>query len=95
MTDKSEPTIEDLQAQILELKQQNEANVSLLEELKTQNAKMNEDLGNARSLNAKLMKNLPAGEDDKQDEDEHEETQDEFFDSFINPAIEKIKQREK
>lgn len=88
----SQPTIEELQAQILEMKQQNEANAAKLTELEAANAKLNEDLGNSRSLNAKLMKNLPAGGEDKEPE-EHAETQDEFFDSFINPAIKNLGKR--
>ena len=94
MTDdkSTQPTIEELQAQILELKQQNEANATKMNELESQNAKLSEDLGNSRSLNAKLMKNLPAGGEDKEPE-EHTETQEEFFDSFINPAIKNLGKR--
>lgn len=90
----AQPTIEELQAQVLELRTQNENNATRIQDLESSNAKLTEDLGNSRSLNAKLMKQLPAGgEDNKEDEEEHEETQDEFFDSFINPAIEKMNKR--
>ncbi len=86
----SEPTIEELQAQLLELKQQNEANTTKIQELESNNAKLNEDLGNSRSLNAKLMKNLPVGGEQSGEQEEHKETQEEFFDSFIKPAVEKL-----
>lgn len=88
----SEPTLEEMQVQILELKEQNETNKALIDEMKTENAKLNEDLGNARSLNAKLMRGLPAGNPENKEE-EHQETPDEFLDSFIKPAIEKLGKR--
>ena len=91
MTEPKTPTIEELQAQILELQKQNENNATKIKDLESNNAKLTEDLGNSRSLNAKLIKSLPAGEDEnKKKEEEHVETQEEFFDSFINPAVEKI-----
>ena len=93
MTDKTEPTIEELQTQILDLQKQNEVNATKIKDLESTNAKLTEDLGNSRSLNAKLMRNLPVGGEDKKEEEEHKETQDEFFDSFINPAIEKLGKR--
>lgn len=94
MTEKSEPTVEDLQAQILELQKQNETNATKIQDLESKNAKLSEDLGNSRSLNAKLMKNLPAGgEPNKETEEEHIETQDEFIDSFIEPALKNLGKR--
>jgi DNA-binding SARP family transcriptional activator len=90
----AQPTIEELQAQILELKEQNETNATKLKELEGTNAKLNEDLGSARSLNAKLMRNLPAGgEEGKKKEEPEQETQEQFFDSFIKPAIENLGKR--
>lgn len=89
----TEPTLEELQAQILELKEQNENNATLIKELTEQNAKVNEDLGNARSLNAKLMRNLPVGGEEQNGQEEHEETPDEFLDSFIQPALKNLGKR--
>lgn len=89
----TEPTLEELQAQILELKEQNENNATLIKELTEQNAKVNEDLGNARSLNAKLMRNLPVGGEEQNEQKEHEETPDEFLDSFIQPALKNLGKR--
>ena len=94
MTDNPQPTIEELQNQILELKQQNEQNASKIQELETANNKLNTDLGEARSLNAKLFKTLPAGQEgNNQKEEEHQETPEEFLDSFIEPAIKKLGKR--
>lgn len=93
MTDKTEPTIEELQSQILELKEQNESNATKIKELEGNNAKLNEDLASSRSLNAKLMRNLPADGEKEKESEEHEETQDEFLDSFINPALERLGKR--
>ena len=92
MTGEPQPTIEELQAQLLELKQQNEKSAVRIQELETSNKSLNDNLNESRALNAKLFKALPAGGEDeyKKKEEEHIETQEEFFDSFINPAVEKI-----
>ena len=70
------PSIEELQKQILEMKEAGEKNAAEMQALKDQLSKSSEDLKNARDLNAKLMSKVP-GEDDassseKQDEDPYE-----------------------
>ena len=67
------PSIEELQKQILDMKEAGEKNAAEMQALKDQLSKSSEDLKNARDLNAKLMSKVP-GEDDassseKQDED--------------------------
>ena len=67
------PSIEELQKQILDMKEASEKNAAEMQALKDQLSKSSEDLKNARDLNAKLMSKVP-GEDDassseKQDED--------------------------
>lgn len=70
------PSIEELQKQILEMKEAGEKNAAEMQALKDQLSKSSEDLKNARDLNAKLMSKVP-GEDDassseKQDEDPYD-----------------------
>ena len=66
------PSIEELQKQILDMKEAGEKNAAEMQALKDQLSKSSEDLKNARDLNAKLMSKVP-GEDapssEKQDED--------------------------
>lgn len=57
-----QPSIEDLQKQILEMKEANEKSAAEMQQLKDQLSKSSEDLKNARDLNAKLMSKVP-GED--------------------------------
>lgn len=76
MTDEGKTyTVEELQKQILEMKEANEKNAAEMQQLKDRLAKTGEDLKNARDLNAKLMSKVP-GEDasgtDKQPEDPYE-----------------------
>lgn len=69
------PSIEELQKQILEMKEQNEKTAAEMQTLKESLGKSEESLKAARDLNAKLMSKVP-GEDapssDKQDEDPYE-----------------------
>jgi len=68
MTEENTPTIEDLQKQILEMKEAGEKNAAEMQALKDQLSKSSEDLKNARDLNAKLMSKVP-GEDGTAPED--------------------------
>ena len=65
-------TVEELQKQILEMKEANEKNAAEMQQLKDQLTKTGEDLKNARDLNAKLMSKVPgegAPDTEKQPED--------------------------
>ena len=69
------PSIEELQKQILEMKEAGEKNAAEMQALKDQLSKSSEDLKNARDLNAKLMSKVPgedASDTDKHDEDPYE-----------------------
>lgn len=68
-------TVEELQKQILEMKEANEKNAAEMQQLKDQLTKTGEDLKNARDLNAKLMSKVPgegAPDTEKQPEDPYE-----------------------
>ena len=53
------PSIEELQAQILEMKEANEKNAAEMQVLKDSLSKSEESLKAARDLNAKLMSKVP------------------------------------
>ena len=76
MTDEGKTyTVEELQKQILEMKEANEKNAAEMQQLKDQLTKTGEDLKNARDLNAKLMSKVPgegAPDTEKQPEDPYE-----------------------
>ena len=69
-----EPTIEDLQKQILEMKEQREKDAAELTALKKDAEQRDADLKAARELNAKLMNGVPGGDDasSKADPDPYE-----------------------
>ena len=54
-----QPSIEELQKQILEMKEASEKSAAEMQQLKDQLSKSSEDLKNARDLNAKLMNKVP------------------------------------
>lgn len=76
MTDEGKTyTVEELQKQILEMKEANEKSAAEMQQLKDQLTKTGEDLKNARDLNAKLMSKVPgegAPDTEKQPEDPYE-----------------------
>ena len=59
MTEDKTPSIEDLQKEILEMKEANEKQAAEMQQMKDQLSKSSEDLKNARDLNAKLMNKVP------------------------------------
>ena len=70
-----QPTVEELQKQILEMKEASEKSAAEMQQLKDQLSKTGEDLKNARDLNAKLMSKVPgegAPDTEKQPEDPYE-----------------------
>ena len=88
------PSIEDLQKQILDMKEASEKNAAEMQALKDQLSKSSEDLKNARDLNAKLMSKVP-GEDapntDKHDEDPYEGlSQDEMLAKMGEDFVDKV-----
>ena len=89
------PSIEELQKQILDMKEAGEKNAAEMQALKDQLSKSSEDLKNARDLNAKLMSKVP-GEDDassseKQDEDPYEGlSQDEMLAKLGEYFVDKV-----
>ena len=67
------PSIEELQKQILEMKEASEKQAAEMQQMKESLGKSEESLKAARDLNAKLMSKVP-GEDDKaSDSEKHDE----------------------
>ena len=65
----TEPTIEELQAKIVELTEKQEADAAKLQEMQQNMQKQETDLKNARELNAKLMNKVPGGDGQSSDKD--------------------------
>lgn len=63
-----QPSIEELQKQLLDMKEASEKSAAEMQQLKDQLSKSSNDLKNARELNAKLMNKVP-GEDGTAPED--------------------------
>ena len=89
------PSIEDLQKQILDMKEASEKQAAEMQQMKDSLSKSEESLKAARDLNAKLMSKVP-GEDDassseKQDEDPYEGlSQDEMLAKLGEDFVDKV-----
>ena len=88
------PSIEDLQKQILEMKEASEKQAAEMQQMKESLGKSEESLKAARDLNAKLMSKVP-GEDapdtDKHDEDPYEGlSQDEMLAKLGEDFVDKV-----
>lgn len=92
-----EPTIEELQAKILELSDSNEKLSTENDALKKAHEEDVSTIKQVRNINTMLYQKTsfgktPASEGNTEDEDEHIETADEFLDSFIQPAKERMEE---
>ena len=95
MTDEGKTyTVEDLQKQILEMKEASEKSAAEMQQLKDQLTKTGEDLKNARDLNAKLMSKVPgegAPDTEKQPEDPYEGlSQEEMLSRMGEDLVDKV-----
>lgn len=89
------PTIEELQSQLLELKQQNEEQKTKIAGLEQKNKEDEATIKSVREINTKLFQQTTFGTGNKEPDepDEHPETMDEFCKSFINPAKATLEER--
>ena len=94
MTEENTPTIEDLQKQILEMKEASEKQAAEMQQMKESLGKSEESLKAARDLNAKLMSKVPgedASDTDKHDEDPYEGlSQDEMLAKLGEDFVDKV-----
>ncbi len=95
--DNKTPSIEELQKQILDMKEAGEKNAAEMQALKEQLSKSSEDLKNARDLNAKLMSKVP-GEgqpDPEKKEDPYEGLSDmETLEKMTEEMVDKVAQKQ-
>lgn len=88
------PTIEELQSQLLELKQQNEQQKTQISALESKHAEDEQTIKQVREVNSKLFQQTAFGTPAKEAEpEEHPETMEEFCNSFIEPAKKTLEER--
>ena len=97
MTEENAPTVEDLQKQILEMKEANEKTAAEMQTLKESLSKSEESLKAARDLNAKLMSKVP-GEgqpDPEKKEDPYEGLSDmETLEKMTEEMVDKVAEKQ-
>ena len=98
MTEENDnPTIEDLQKQILEMKEASEKQAAEMQQMKESLGKSEESLKAARDLNAKLMSKVP-GEgqpDPEKKEDPYEGLSDmETLEKMTEEMVDKVAQKQ-
>lgn len=88
MTDK-QPTIEELQAEILKLKQEAESNNAKISSLENSNANLTKDLNASREVNGKLWASVGSYKEIPEPEvqTENEPTPEEILDTVLTDAI--------
>ncbi|MFT0899719.1 hypothetical protein [Candidatus Methanoprimaticola sp. MG2] len=96
MTDK-QPTIEELQAEIIKLKQEAESNNAKISSLENSNANLTKDLNASREVNGKLWasvgsyKEIPESEVQAENEPTPEEILDTILTDAIKPNLKQMK----
>ena len=81
-----QPSIEDLQAQLVTLQEKQTENDAKINALSEENKKLSDDLSKARELNTKLFLRVPNPEDNSSKETAEEE---DSFDKLLDETIEK------
>ena len=95
--DNNNPTIEDLQKQIVEMKEAQEKNAAEMQAMKDNLAKSEESLKAARELNAKLLNKVPGeGQPDPEKKDDpYEGLSDmETLEKMTEEMVDKVAERE-
>lgn len=82
----NQPTIEELQAQLVTLQDKQTENDARINALSDENKKLSEDLNKARELNTKLFLRIPGTEQPGTTETAEEE---DSFDKLLDEIIEK------
>lgn len=87
----TEPTIEELQKQIAELKEVSEAQKTQIENLTKENTENSNNLKQARELNTKLLLHVSVPDDNKKEETE--DTIDSIVDEIVTKTNENYLKR--
>lgn len=88
MGEENKASLEDLQAQLVKLKQENELLKTKTETLEKSNKETNENLEKARKLNADLILSKPVNFPDDDSEEEPEDTIDSIVDDIVTKTNE-------
>ena len=89
MPEDNQPTMEDLQAELIALREQQSENESRITALSDENKKLSNNLNKARELNTKLFLRIPSGENsgstdqNTQEEDSFDKLLDDVFDKYV------------
>ena len=86
MTEQNQPTLEELQSQLLALQEKQEQQEQQIEALNSEKDKLSADLNKARELNTKLFLRVPMNSDNTQSEQPQEE---DSFDKLLDEVFEK------
>lgn len=87
MAEPSKPTLEDLQAELVNLKDKQAENDAKITELSEENKKLSDDLEKARELNTKLFLRIPTDTSNPGREESKEE--EDSFEKLLDETIEK------
>ena len=91
----AEPTIEELQGQIAELTTKNEQMAQEHDKLKTSSTETEDNLKNARELNANLLLRVSAPNPESTETEEVEDTVESLCDEIVKTTNEKLIKRYK
>ncbi len=84
----AEPSIEELQKQIAELKESAEAQKTQIEKLTKENTENANNLKQARELNTKLLLRVPVPDNDGNKKEEHEDTIESIVEEIVSKTNE-------
>ena len=91
----AEQTIEEMQAELIQLRQDKEALIAKVQSDEEKLTEVNNALKDARAINGKLISQYPIAKEkpelESEPEPEHKETMDEFNDSFIKESAKQLK----
>lgn len=82
-----QPTIEELQSQMLALQEKQAQQEAQISSLSGENKKLSEDLSKARELNTKLFMRIPVGQ--QEDSGNESSEQEDSFDNLVDETIKK------
>lgn len=89
MGEENKASLEDLQSELVKIKQENELLKARTETLEKSNKETSENLEKARKLNADLILSKPVNFSDEDDEGESEDTIDSIVDEIVTKTNEK------
>lgn len=88
MGEESKASLEDLQAELVKLKQENELLKTKTDSLEKSNKETSENLEKARKLNADLILSKPVNFSDEDDKEESEDTIESIVDEVVTKTNE-------